>query len=155
MTAHATTQPSIPIRNTRALLAVAALAVVLLLVSAGVAALVSDGSSGTSSTAATPVAAASADSCPGDSGVLLNVAAGLPVADLPAIMGSLSPVTASMIRTATAASAQTLTFPGAPDAPTLAGVLSRISPKDSAVILAALSPQRHAAVQAAIPRVCG
>ena len=155
MTAHATAQPSISIRSTRALLAVAVLVVVLLAVSAGVAALVSDGSSGTSSTAATPVAAASADSCPGDSGVLLNVVAGLPVGNRTGIMGSLSPVTATMLHTAAVASAQTGTSPGAPDVSTLAGVLSRISPKDSAVILAALSPQSRATVQAAIPRVCG
>jgi hypothetical protein len=156
MSAQAIAQPANPFRTRSAVLAAAALAVVLLAVSAGIAALVSDGaSSGTAPAATPPAAVASVDTCPGDAGALLTVVAGLPVAEHTPIMRSLSPDTAAMIRTAAESSALTNTLADAPDPSTLAGVLSRISPSDSAVILRGLAPQTRAAVQAASPRVCG
>ena len=155
MSAQAVAQPSIPLRSRTLLLAATALAVVLLAVSAGVAALVSDGSSDTSSSAAPPVAVAPADSCPGDTGALLATIVAIPVAEHTRIMRSLSREAAAMVRAAATSSALTNTIATMPDAPTLAGVLSRISPSDSAVILNSLAPQTRAAVQGASPRVCG
>ena len=155
MSAQVIAQPSIPLRSRSALIAVAIFTVIVLAVSAGVAALVSDSSSGTSSTAVRPGAITSADSCPGDAGALLAVVATLPVADGTRISHSVSPETMAMFREAARLSALTNSVPVAPDAPVLAGVLSRISPSDSAVIVNALAPQTRATVQAANPRVCG
>jgi hypothetical protein len=155
MSAQVIARPSTPPRSRSALIALAALAVIVIAVSAGVAALVSDASSGGSAPAAAPAAVATADSCPGDAGTLLTLVAALPVDVNPGIERSLSPATVAMIRSAATLSAVTNSSPRTLNGSTVAGVLSRITPTDSAVILDALEPRARAAVQAANPQVCG
>ena len=155
MSAQAIAQPTVPLRGRSGVIAVAAFAVVLLAASAGVAALVSDSSSGTAPSAVHSSAVVSADSCPGDGGALLTLVAPLAGSQRAELARLVSPSTTQMLHSAATMSASTGSSPPAANVATLAGVLSRISPNDSAVILNALEPQARADIQAATPQVCG
>ena len=155
MSAETVAQPYLRVRTRSLMLGFVGLAVVVLALSAGVAAVVSDGSSGTSATAAGAPSDLAAGSCPGDAGKLLTVVAAMPVTERAGVLGSLSRETRLMLRVAAVSSAYANAVDPMPDASAIAGVLNRIPPRDSAVLLNALAPQTRAAVQAASARVCG
>ena len=79
----------------------------------------------------------------------------LPVTKSADAVRSLTPDTTTMIGAAAAADALANAVDPTPDASAIAGVLSRIPARDSAVIVKALDPQTRSAVQSASPRVCG
>jgi len=148
MSTEVITRPSSSHHGPRTVL-IAALALVVAGIGAGVVAITQTDSS-TSSRASSPPAAAPVTAlnttCPGDGGYLLAEVSAMPTADASRVATELFPETRALLRSSALASAATSTMPSSPDPVTLDAVLSRLGSRDATAIVSGLAPETRAEI---------
>jgi hypothetical protein len=155
MTTPTLVQPKMAQRRQVAWLSLGVVLVCAVAVAALIVAIVSsrsDRSVQAQTVARAPVAQV-ADRCATDGANLLGALSTVPAETTAGIVHEISPQTRGMLADA-AQIAKTAGTPLIPDAPGLAGVLSRINGTDAEAIMNVLPSSTRAAVSSAYPRIC-